>query len=298
MSNSKRIPVSLLVLALTALACSLPGIPAAPDEDAIATYIARTMTAAAGLTASAAPPASDTPLAPSPTSTPEPPTLTPTITLTVTPFSSPTPLTPMISVSVATNCRVGPGKVYAMVGALLVGETAQVLARDPTGQYWYIPNPDSPGEFCWVWGEYAALTGNTSVLPVYTPPPTPTPSRTPTPAPDFSAGFASLEECSGSWWVNISLENDSPATFRSMGLKLIDRDTDVEATNFTDGFTERDGCSSTSTRDVIEPGRVFTVSSSVFAYNLDNHEMRARVTLCTNTGQGGTCITKVVNFKP
>jgi hypothetical protein len=296
MTHSRRILVSLLALSATVLACALPGLTPAPDDDAIATYIARTMTAAAGLTAAAAPLSSDTP--PAPTLTPEPPTQTPTVTLTVTPFFSPTPLVPMISVSVATNCRTGPGKVYAMTGALLVGETAQALARDPTGQYWYIPNPDSPGDFCWVWGEYAALTGNTAALPIYTPPPTPTATRTPTPAPDFEAGFASLEECSGSWWVNLSLENTSQITFRSMGFRLIDRDTDAETTLFTNGFTVREGCSSTTTRDVIEPGRIFTVSSSNFAYNPDDHQMRARITLCTNTGQAGTCITKVVNFKP
>jgi hypothetical protein len=298
MSNFKRIAFSTLLLVWSALACALPAVAVTPDAGAIGTYIGQTMTAAAGLTASAVMRDSPTPAVPTLTTTPEPPTATPTITLTVTPFFSLTPLVPMISVSVATNCRTGPGRAYSMVGALLVGETAQVLGRDPTGNYWYIPNPDSSGDFCWVWGEYATLTGNTTVLPIYTPPPTPTPTRTPTPAPDFEADFVSLEECSGSWWVNISLENTSPTTFRSMGLRLIDRDTDMEMTNFTDGFTGRDGCSSTTTRDVIEPDRTFVVSSSAFAYNLDGHDLRARITLCTNTGQGGTCITRVINFEP
>ena len=58
-------------------------------------------------------------------------------------IASPTSIMPMISVSVPTNCRSGPGKAYPIEGALLVGEVAQVLGDDPTGNYWYIPNPDA-----------------------------------------------------------------------------------------------------------------------------------------------------------
>ena len=99
---------------------------------------------------------------PSPTVTPTS-TETPTATMSPTPavIASPTSIYPMISVSVPTNCRSGPGKAYPMEGALLVGEVAQVLGRDPTGNYWYIPNPDEPGDYCWVWGEYATISGFT-----------------------------------------------------------------------------------------------------------------------------------------
>ena len=95
---------------------------------------------------------------PTATFTPLPPTNTPTPTLSPTPIFTFTPLTPQISVSVATNCRAGPGKAYDRVGALLVGEFAQVVGRNPTGNYWYIRNPDSSTGFCWVWGEYATLS--------------------------------------------------------------------------------------------------------------------------------------------
>jgi hypothetical protein len=81
----------------------------------------------------------------------------------------------MVSVSVDTNCRTGPGKIYDYIGALIVGETAEVVGQSMDGQYWIIKNPDQPGE-CWLWGYYATVEGPVAGLPKYTPPPTPTPS--------------------------------------------------------------------------------------------------------------------------
>ena len=63
---------------------------------------------------------------------------------TPTPVFTSTPGIPLISVTVATNCRVGPGKVYDRVGALLVGQVAEVVGRNLNGNYWYIRNPNTP----------------------------------------------------------------------------------------------------------------------------------------------------------
>ena len=97
-------------------------------------------------------------------------------------LSSPTPVftstsvfNMQISVSTPTKCRTGPGIAYDRVGGLQVGEVVEVVGRNATGNYWIIRNPDRPGQRCWLWGEFATVTGNTSALPVYTPPPTPTP---------------------------------------------------------------------------------------------------------------------------
>jgi hypothetical protein len=102
-------------------------------------------------------------------------TLQPTVTLTPTVTMTPTQEKPMVSVSVDTNCRVGPGKIYDWIGALLVGEQAEVTGQSMDGQYWVIKNPDQSGE-CWLWGNYATVTGPITALPKYTPPPTPTPA--------------------------------------------------------------------------------------------------------------------------
>ena len=102
-------------------------------------------------------------------------TVQPSDTLTATVTLTPTQEKPMVSVSVDTNCRNGPGKIYDWIGALLVGEHAEVVGRSVDGQYWVIKNPDQAGT-CWLWGNYATVTGSTSELAQYTPPPTPTPA--------------------------------------------------------------------------------------------------------------------------
>jgi hypothetical protein len=275
------------------------------DQNSVGTAVMQTLSAISQLTQAAGPDISvvqsATPsatLSPGePTFTPAPPTLTPTATLTPLPIFSVTPLIPMISVSVPTNCRVGPGKAYRMVGALLVGETVQVYARDPAGDYWYIRNPDSPSEYCWVWGGYATLSGITIVLPVYTPPPTPTPTFTATPAPNFDLSFAALGSCSG-WWVDLDLKNTGSLTFKSVSLTVRDTVTSSVVASVVDGFAEKTGCGSSVTRKTLLPGKVFTQSSPKFAYDLTGHKLRATVTLCSNTGLGGICVTKTIVFKP
>jgi hypothetical protein len=85
-----------------------------------------------------------------------------------------TPSIPMVTVSRGTNCRSGPGTEYKILGELLVGQQAEVVGVFPDWDYWIIKNPDKTGE-CWLWGEYASVSGETADLPRFTPPPTPTP---------------------------------------------------------------------------------------------------------------------------
>jgi len=112
------------------------------------------------------------PLAATPTATLTP---SPTFTLSPTITLSSTLEVTMASVSHSTNCRTGPDTVFDNIGALLVGEQAEVVGQTTNGMYWIIKNPDRSGE-CWLWGYYATVTGPTEGLPFYDPPPTPTPA--------------------------------------------------------------------------------------------------------------------------
>lgn len=165
MNITKKSFIVGLIFILGLSACNLPSqAPPDPLEEAAA---AATATLQA-LTAS--PPTATDTLAPVDTPLPSE---TPTITLTFTPS------VPMITVSQNTNCRTGPGVAYDLIGALLVGEEAVIVGKHTAGNYWIINNPDSSGT-CWLWGQYATVTGNTAGLPEYMPPPTPTPTFTPT----------------------------------------------------------------------------------------------------------------------
>ena len=307
MSNSNRLPLSMLALLFTLIACATP--ESAPrDSNVIGTYVVETV--AAGMSLTALYPTSSPPLIQATPTTgdiisplSQTPSETPTATQTLAVLFTSTPLFPIISVSVPTNCRNGPGKVYQMEGALLVGETAQIFGRESTGKYWLIQNPDASDEYCWVWGEYATIEGNITFLPVYTPPPTPTPTmtgtptNTPTPKPDFGLSYAGLDTCSG-WWVDLKLKNTGPFVYKSMGISVKDTVTDVTLTHYSDGFIDQDGCLSTTTRDRINIGQAIFVSAPEYTYDPTGNKIRATVTLCSDVGQSGTCVTKTVVFTP
>ena len=103
-----------------------------------------------------------------------PPTTTPEPTVTSTPVSTATPSKVIATVSANTNCRSGPGADYEIIGALTVGQKAEVLGKSTSTGYWIIDNPLRAGT-CWLWGEHASVTGDTSNLQEYSAPPTVTP---------------------------------------------------------------------------------------------------------------------------
>lgn len=310
MSHAYRACLLAAALLFASLACA--NTPVFPTSDTGDISTAAAQTVIADLTQNVPQATLSATLEPTSTSTftPEPPTftptetLTPTSTLTATPSLTFTPLVPLISVSVPTNCRNGPGKVYDMVGALLVGVVAEVYGRDPTNNYWYIRNPDWGDEFCWVWGEYATLTGPVLLLPVFTPPPTPTPTFTPSPTltpvplPAFKAEYASLDTCNGSWWLEITLKNKGTVPLKSMNISVTDKATGIVVVNLADGFTNLDGCLSKTTKDVLGPGDTYMISAPAFNYNPTGHELKVVITLCSDTGQKGLCATNKLDVIP
>ena len=298
---------------LFAAAC-VPGQPV-PDLNLINTAVAQTLAAAPSPTHGLGIPATDI-ASPTPTDTPtgvqESPTAlattaiveaSPTVT-SLAPAATMTPIvlftaTPIpvgaaqVTVSVPTNCRTGPGRTYARLGGLQVGQVAEVVGRNAASTYWIIRNPARPNETCWLWGEYATVTGDTGSLTVYTPPPVPTPVA------GFDMDDEGLDSCAGTgWWVEIGLENTGGVEYRSMILNVRDQDTDVSLTLYADIFTNRNGCTETEIRDVLPSGASRIISSPVFNYNPTGHRILATITLCTSTGQRGTCTTETANLRP
>lgn len=200
---------------------------------------------------------------------------------------------PAVQVSVDTNCRSGPGKSYTYLGALLVGEESVIVAKDPSGSYWYIVNPDQEDGFCWIWGGYAFLAGNTAPLPVYTPGPTPIPQ------PNFSVGFREVESCAGSWQVEFEIVNTGTLTLQSVSTFVQDTVTGAKSGDSAlNAFIKKTGCTEDKVQGKREPGETgFTVS-----LNLSNdptgHLTYASVTVCNEDDLYGTCRTREFYFTP
>jgi len=145
----------------------------------------------------------------------------------------PTSGTTTVTVSQNTNCRRGPGTQYDVNGSLLVGQTAEVVGKNLSSNYWIIKTPGSSSGTCWLWGQYATIIGDTSSLAEITAPPTPTPTATPKLNPPAAVSNVSeqntctnieqdsLQEIAGtlSWTDNSNNETGFNIYFRATGIQ-------------------------------------------------------------------------------
>ncbi len=227
------------------------------------------------------------------TSTPAP-SQTPTSTSTLTPAATltPTPPPPMVSVSLATNCRTGPGSAYLFVLSLQPGQAAQVTARSTVEDYWYIANPDQSDEYCWLWGEYATVEGDASILPVLTPAPSPTPRI------DFIVYLHGFRQC-GSTRVVLTVVNNSGTTFKTAGIHVVDLNT---SRDIHDPKIDRHPFAGNPSDCPADHGNFFPPGASAYivipikSFKKGNDAM-ATIKLCTKDHGGGDCVTKLAYFR-
>lgn len=182
--KTRKLVLSILTpLLLLISACTFPGLSSEPSlNDQAATFVAQTLNAPA-------------PVEPVQTvqTTPRP-AISPTTgassgpTATITPTYS----VPMLKVDDPTNCRSGPGQNYEIITTFQAGASAEIVGRFPENNWWLINNPFGSGT-CWIWGEFATVSGSTWTVPSVTPPPPATPGL---PAPpsianwDFSCSYS------------------------------------------------------------------------------------------------------------
>lgn len=307
MPLTKRLFPFVALLA-TALACAIPG-AVQPEAGGIGTSAAETVVAGLTETAAFVPGVAPsptrtftptliylTPRVPSetPTSTPLPGTMP--ATLEVSPTATFVPVE--IRVTRPTHCRSGPGTAFEIVGSFLVGMKAEVIGRDATNQFYYIPNPYVFTDYCWVSGKYAEFTGDPLTLTVVTPPPTPTSTGTESPSADFGLRGGGFQVCNGVFWMNIEIANESTLVFQSVQVQLHDREKNVTRTLAADSFAAAIGCDGLTVRDGILKGATALVSSAKFDYNFKGHLMRAYVTVCTEDKLQGVCATREIALNP
>jgi len=200
---------------------------------------------------------------------------------------------PLVQVSLDTNCRSGPGKVYPYLGGLFVGEESTIHGTDPSGAWYYIANPDIEGEFCWIWGYYAETTGDTDPLPIFTPGPTPDT------VPSFTAEYRELETCKGAWRVEFSIDNTGPVTLESISVHVLDTITD-EQTGISkmNSFLAAAGCDLVADEDLLFPGESgFTISFDL-SKDPSDHYSFATITACTQENLAGNCFVNEFPFTP
>lgn len=163
--KSRRFVIAASMLIMTALACTLGQAAPPAEEDLPGTITAQALTLQA------------------PSSTPAPPSQTPP------PAMTNTPTVPEVRVSSATNCRTGPGIIYDLLWTMKPTDLTTVVGRHSPSGYWIVNKPN--GGTCWLWGEYATVSGNINSLPEFPQPPTPTASK-----PAAPENFKASTSCS------------------------------------------------------------------------------------------------------
>lgn len=219
---------------------------------------------------------------------------------TFTPSNTPlptftfTPSVPMVSVSVDTNCRTGPGEPYDKIGVLHVGESAEVVGKAPYGGSWIIKNPDGAGT-CWLWDQYATVIGDTQGLPVADIPPTPTPTA------GFSFTYLGLTVCAPQYAFRFQINNVGSITWQSIRIVATDNTTATTFTHILDSFRSYNGCMFEMNNQDLEAGEngnVANVNPGQFNYDPTGHSITATITICSEDGLGGTCLSQTLNFNP
>lgn len=225
----------------------------------------------------------DSPAPPDP-STPTPsPTSTPLPTLTSTPA-------PLANITGNTNCRTGPGSVYDLLHTYLAGNQVELLGKSPDGFFWYTSDQAGINPDCWLWGQYATPLGDTSLLPVFTPPPTPTPS------PDFEITYFYADVAAGSWYLFFEIENTGSVAWESALIYTYEPTVPQDSGRFSNVF-QVSGTDPSPTMDSILPGDTGYFHAARLSnpgmYGEDGDVVDIYFVACTQEYLGGFCISKM-----
>jgi len=273
------------ILLLAGLSCSLP-IMGEVDEDGsdrVEKEVAATLTALSGNEDGGQPTRTSPPPTVTDTSTSIPVTSTPSLTPTRT--NTPTPESASVGVTGNTYCRFGPGDVYEALGILNTDQESEIIAKDPSGTFWYIVNPDDPNRNCWIWGKYATPEGPTDQLPVYTPPPTPTPS---------AKIAASYNYVCGSWYFDFQVENKGGVPLESYTITLKDTNTgNSESTQ----VNQWPGACTGGGPEVLDPGQQGRAYAQFKKNNPLAHKIQVTLKACQKDNMGGVCATTSFTFE-
>ncbi|HQK05405.1 MAG TPA: hypothetical protein PK558_05410 [Anaerolineaceae bacterium] len=296
--------VIALLLSISLSACNLPinaGHSGAISQTEIALNVALTQFAASQ-TAAVPPTAEPTATVAIPTAAPE--VLSPPNT--PEPAFTPTRGGVWLTVQENTNCRSGPGSLFDFMGLINAGQQVEAVARSTVGEYYYIKNPTSYSDYCWLWSRYTTIAGDTGTLPVFTPQPSPTPKVTPTftkaPA-DFFVKYLNTQTCSGLYGIQLYIENTGSTTWQSIRVRLDDNTSAVTTNHKNNYFFGTDGCVKdlSNRQGDLTPGeysRVALVDDGELSYNPSGHSFTAQVTLYSGDDQTGVSVTKTITFTP
>lgn len=191
-----------------------------------------------------------------------------------------------------TNCRTGPSGSYELVTTFQAGAKVEVTARDLGGGFIVVKNPANPTEECYVLVNNVKLTGETAVLPQYTP------LASPTAAPSFTATFKKFDNCKGDVFLLFDVTNNGSVPFRSAYVKVTNLRTGESSEQALNAFDLWVGCMIARNVAPLEAGGTGWLTSKIFLHDPRGNKMRAVIQACTEKNLKGSCVTTSMEIKP
>jgi len=206
MKYLRPIMASLFLIAST-LACNLPGTATQPSlsvNDEAATIIAATLQEQVKNGGDVPITATFSPVAQATSTTSPTATITPTYSV------------PMLTLREPTNCRLGPGQDYAVLFSYVKGVKLEIIGAYPQLNYWLVKSAESETGQCWLWGEYADITGSYWAVSSVTPPPTATMSLPQAPSIkwEFNCDYNAGQMITTFTWKDLATNEDGYRVIR------------------------------------------------------------------------------------
>ncbi|PKN98738.1 MAG: hypothetical protein CVU42_11010 [Chloroflexi bacterium HGW-Chloroflexi-4] len=224
------------------------------------------------------------------------PTETPTPQPTATSEFTATPDKVTLTLSKDTYCRNGVFAKSPFVALMTAGRTYDVLAVDPNNQAFYVVEPDHTFTYCWLWGEFATVSGDVASLPIYTPQPLPTPTKTATVGPDFSVSYIGQQVCGADYYLRFSIKNNGSKTWQALQINTTDNFNNAVTPYNNTVFVDYVGCTAGVSESDLAPGENSNVAVKISG-DPTGHSMTATIILCQTDASGG-CNPKTINFTP
>lgn len=206
-----------------------------------------------------------------------------------------------VTVTTATNCRLGPGQNFSIVYGMPIGQVAKVVAKNSYSGYWIIEIPGKTGQNCWLWGQYAVINGDTSTLKEVVTPTSPAPTKTNTPVPTItptpttavtfpnppSGLTANISRAAGPGGTQTTVSGNISWTDNSTNEQVFVSSVNGVSSHTLGANSTSDSFSTameTSALQAVAPGQQFTVS--VYACSGNTSGTCGNITTITVTGAG------------
>ena len=138
------------------------------------------------------------------------------------------------------------------------------------------------------------MTGNTSGLPLVSPPPTPTP------AGSFKVAYSSFQTCSSGYGIKFQINNNGSLSWESNKITATDANASATETASYDTFPNYNSsnCSLISSIMNLDPGESGTTSVFGFLTDPTGDNFTATIRVCSKNGLAGICLEKTISFTP